>query len=462
MNLILSLRIKIFLIAVLVVVSGQIIYSKKNVDYFQATYLETLKTKSQKLGMFLKNDVEYILNLNIPITKLIKLENRLKDILQAFPELEYVEITDLEGFQLYYADHDTIRRVDPGTRKSAGLEEDAVKALKRAGVRSQDVDVVLPVYHLKKQQHVGNIALRLSPASFIVQSRQILWDMITVILTSLLITFEFLSFFVSFSIVDPLERISQEFKRAIYRRSHISGSSLYFISDLGIVVELFNQRMEALLKRMRPLNYVRHVLPPFVASVETQITLQLSMIQEILAALSDSARARYQDSLTALEDSLKQIRDKMLQFSTSLKDPVWLVEYIDRRKEGREKPTIVIPYAYIRPMVFLFVMADGFCASFFPIYVETLYQPIWGLSKEVVIGLPISAFMLFFCAVHAPDRILVRPCRLVQAVNHRHCPECRRSSINRPFRQHHPSSGRQGRHRRRFWHGVYGKPALYF
>ena len=57
-----SLRIKIFLIAVLVVVSGQIIYSKKNVDYFQATYLETLREKSQTLGTFLKNEVEYILN----------------------------------------------------------------------------------------------------------------------------------------------------------------------------------------------------------------------------------------------------------------------------------------------------------------------------------------------------------------------------------------------------------------
>jgi len=211
MNLKFSLRIKIFLIAVLVVVSGQIIYSKKNVDSFQASYLETLREKSEKLGNFLKKDVEYILNLNIPITKLIKLENSLRDILQAFPELKYIEITDLDGFQLYYADHSSIGRIAAGTKKSEGLNEKAIKELKQAGITQNEVDVIIPVLYLKKQKHVGNITLRLSPDSFIVQSRQILWDMITVILTSLLITFEFLSFFVSFTIADPLEQVSQLF-----------------------------------------------------------------------------------------------------------------------------------------------------------------------------------------------------------------------------------------------------------
>ncbi|MCF6246850.1 MAG: MFS transporter [Desulfobacula sp.] len=395
-----SLRIKIFLIAVLVVVSGQIIYSKKNVDYFQATYLETLREKSQTLGTFLKNDVEYILNLNIPITKLIKLENTLNDILQAFPELRYIEITDLDGFQLYYADHESIRRVEPGLRKSAGLETNAIKELDQAGVTIGDVDVVLPVYHLKKQVHVGNITLRLSPNSFTAQSRQILWDMITVILTSLLITFEFLSFFVSFSIADPLERISQDFKRSIYKRSYMSGQSLYFINGLGIVIELFNQRMGQLLNRIRPVNYARHIFPGVAQTISVQITDQVNAIKDFLressSIASEAVKKNCEKSLLQVSYSLIELQKKMDQFSTTLMKPLWLVEYVNRRKKNRKKPTIHIPYAHIRPMIFLFVMADGFCASFFPIYVETVYQPLWGLSKEVVLGLPISAFMLFF------------------------------------------------------------------
>lgn len=396
MNLKFSLRIKIFLIAVLVVVSGQIIYSKKNVDYFQATYLETLREKSRKLGTFLKKDVEYILNLNIPITKLIKLENTLKDILEAFPELQYVEITDLKGFQLYYADHNSIRRVDPDTLPSAGLDADAQRALFNAGVSSEEVDVVLPVYHLKKQEHVGNITLRLSPDSFIVQSRQILWDMITVILTSLLITFEFLSFFVSFSIADPLERIGQEFKRSIYKRKYMSGSSLYFISDLEIVIKLFNRKMGMLLKQMHPVNYVRLVFPDAARIIEHQLTTRLEQIRAFPEKSTESVRSTYESAIKSLGGHIIEIQSKMNGFSSALMNPLWLVEYVDRRKKNRKKPTIHIPYAHIRPMIFLFVMADGFCASFFPIYVETVYQPIFGLSKEVVLGLPISAFMLFF------------------------------------------------------------------
>ncbi len=395
-----SLRIKIFLIAVLVVVSGQIIYSKKNVDYFQATYLETLRAKSQTLGIFLKNEIEYILDLNIPITKLIKLENTLKDVLQAFPELEYIEITDLKGFQLYYADHGSIRRVEPGSRKSAGLEPDAVKELKQAGVSARDVDVVLPVYYLKKQEHVANITLRLSPKKFIAKSRQILWDMITVILTSLLITFEFLSFFVSFSIIDPIERISNDFRESIYKRNLMSGSNLYFISDLGIVIELFNQRMGQLLNRIRPVNYVRHVFPFAAQTITSQINYQISSIKDFLQSFSPGVSETFKNNckqkLTRVSHNMIELQRRMEQFTTTLMNPLWVVESVNQRKRNLKKAIIHIPYANIRPMIFLFVMADGFCASFFPIYVETVYQPLWGLSKEVILGLPISAFMLFF------------------------------------------------------------------
>jgi len=51
---------------------------------------------------------------------------------------------------------------------------------------------------------------------------------------------------------------------------------------------------------------------------------------------------------------------------------------------------------YIRPPLFLLIFAESMSLSFFPLYVETLYQPISWLPKEVVIGLPISIFMLIW------------------------------------------------------------------
>lgn len=51
---------------------------------------------------------------------------------------------------------------------------------------------------------------------------------------------------------------------------------------------------------------------------------------------------------------------------------------------------------YIRPPLFLLIFSESMSLSFFPAYVESLYAPIAGLPKGVVIGLPISIFMLIW------------------------------------------------------------------
>lgn len=52
-------------------------------------------------------------------------------------------------------------------------------------------------------------------------------------------------------------------------------------------------------------------------------------------------------------------------------------------------------YAIIRPVAFLFLFAMDLCISFIPLYMEDLYQPFLGLSREMVMGLPISVEMFF-------------------------------------------------------------------
>lgn len=49
----------------------------------------------------------------------------------------------------------------------------------------------------------------------------------------------------------------------------------------------------------------------------------------------------------------------------------------------------------IRVPMFVFVLAEQLCTSFFPLYVRDLYVPIPGLSEQAAIGLPIALFMLF-------------------------------------------------------------------
>lgn len=49
---------------------------------------------------------------------------------------------------------------------------------------------------------------------------------------------------------------------------------------------------------------------------------------------------------------------------------------------------------YIRPPLFLLIFSESMSLAFFPMYVESLYEPVAGISREVIIGLPISIFML--------------------------------------------------------------------
>ncbi len=237
------IRFRIFIIVMALIVAGQLVYSYINLNSFEYSHVRALQSKCNKLGEFLRDDVEYVLNMNIPLSRLVRLENTLKEISEITPELEYIEISDLDRNVLYYADRQTMKQIEPGVK-----------------ISYQSPDVSVPVYFRKENRHVGNIGLSISPEAIRSKSREILLDMMTVILTSLLITFEALTF--------------------IFNRGRASGESTK------------------------------------------------------------------------------------------------------------------IPYSYVRPIIFLFIMADGFCTSFFPLYANMLYQPMWGLSREVMMGLPISVFML--------------------------------------------------------------------
>ncbi len=63
-----------------------------------------------------------------------------------------------------------------------------------------------------------------------------------------------------------------------------------------------------------------------------------------------------------------------------------------RKSEGGDKR---IHYHAIRPAAFLLLFGTDIAISFVPLYMEQLYEPLWGLSKEIVLGLPISANVFF-------------------------------------------------------------------
>lgn len=66
-----------------------------------------------------------------------------------------------------------------------------------------------------------------------------------------------------------------------------------------------------------------------------------------------------------------------------------------RRCSQRGVPRADYASARIRPAAFMFLFGIDFSMSFVPLYAERLYEPILGLPRDVVVGLPISVEFLF-------------------------------------------------------------------
>jgi len=54
-----------------------------------------------------------------------------------------------------------------------------------------------------------------------------------------------------------------------------------------------------------------------------------------------------------------------------------------------------VNYKLMRPAIFLFLFGIDLSMAFLPLHMENLYQPVFGLSKDVVMGLPISVEFMF-------------------------------------------------------------------
>ena len=403
MKLDMSLRIKVFIVAALFIVLGQAIYSRSNVATFQQSYVDSLREKSSKVGAILKSEVEYILSLKIPLTKLVKMENMLKDVLGTAPELEFIEITDRPGNVLYFADHQTIGRYEPDTRQSLTGNEEGLGRIRRAGLSPELTDTSLPLACCGEESPVGYVKLRLSADLIVSKSREILFDMITAILTSLLITFEFLTFFAAYSISSPITEVVRDMRRSLAYSSLLPRHRFVFLRELNQITIRFNELWQDFLKSMARFILVRERWQNANEKFQLALNRQAETASQLLGENPSGARESKAASLNPL---LHQFLNRIIALQQQLK--VFLAnlsasevfpatpEALLFEKSEQETPENAIPCAYIRPVVFLFLIADGFCVSFLPLYVNTLYQPIFGLSREVVIGLPISFYMLCF------------------------------------------------------------------
>ncbi|MCP4350202.1 MAG: diaminopimelate epimerase [Desulfobacterales bacterium] len=114
--------------------------------------------------------------------------------------------------------------------------------------------------------------------------------------------------------------------------------------------------------------------------------LQLSS-QDNAVVLNENIFARLQEIIL---DSLTVLIISIFFFVEML---ILILQYMERQFETDEMSTKVRPEA-IRPAVFLLLFGFNISVSFVPLHMETLYEPILNLSRDTIMGLPISVKML--------------------------------------------------------------------
>lgn len=118
--------------------------------------------------------------------------------------------------------------------------------------------------------------------------------------------------------------------------------------------------------------------------------------------IKDEERAGFISTTISKKVVLARLREIVLDSLTVLAIAILfsvelliLVFPLMHKREIAAPGRMQIHYAAIRPAAFLFLFGVDISISFLPLHMEKLYAPMFGLSKDIVIGLPISVEMLF-------------------------------------------------------------------
>ncbi len=126
---------------------------------------------------------------------------------------------------------------------------------------------------------------------------------------------------------------------------------------------------------------------PLYAQQEWQGTLHLYLSAPLIW---EHAEELMLDSLTVLVITILFVVEFIIFFMIYMKTRLAKAYPNDATQDADA-------YGAIRPAAFIYLMAISFSVSFLPLHLENLYEPIFGLSKNIIMGLPISVTM--FCTM---------------------------------------------------------------
>ncbi len=297
------------------------LYMVSNAVMFKSEYERQTQDQLRELGRIVKIEIEYALGLGIPITSLGDMDRFLGDILKNTPELSSIQL----------------------------LAEDRV-----LGQAQNDTEVIqhftIPV--VAQGETVGQIRFGMSD-ELGKRTLAMLFDLITIVMAGLIITYEIIRFFSSRLIVLP-------FRQAL--------------SQINVMIQELNPCLAVDVPRE---------FGPFVDRIRQRIIIRLEQIHRFRSNL---------DQVAAI--FLSQVFYGRQAFLGELKS--WRASLDDLVQSKGHTQTLVDP-SQIRPVVFLFFLGANLQASFLPLFSkELLVTPTFLseiFSNEILMGLPITCYM---------------------------------------------------------------------
>ena len=335
---------RLVLLAVVVLLIGQTVVAWFAVDGFESELEPQLGRKAEVVGRAVADQIAFAVDdLEIPPGNLVGMDAFLGKILASNPDIEYLVILD-DSSQVLFADGlppETLERVLPGLpgpgveagtmTEVAGFTDGAFPIASRGGAAGERAAVL----------HVGvsreYVRGRLS---------EIFYEAMTVIVVSLLVMLEFLVFFMNVRISGPLERLEgmlADGARGVFANRLV----LRARDEIGDLVVAFNRTLRSLCQRYEDFRFDA---------------------REIEEAQIDKGIAR------RIQAACTQV-DRRYHFTNGME------------LRPRNAMQIRIP-------LFLFMFAEELPRSFLPLFVARLSPTDATVSDELLIGLPITLFML--------------------------------------------------------------------
>ncbi len=338
-----SLKWRLLITVLSLTILSQAAFLYLNVRTFQNAYETEMRSNLQTVGANLKENLVDILNKGMPLQKLVGLDALFKDILGDAPNIGFIALGDPAGRWLYYCDREYF------------LQESEWLQIKQDLLAKTNI-TAFPLVD-KNQKEQGRLLLAMDQKQAARAIRIIALDSGTIALIAVLATLDLLFFCIAFAVLLPLKRAENDIQATCgpglpnlaVRRTGISFMDL-LLDHYDQYRLRFTQKWLALLKAAAPLLPAPHPSAP-----ERAAGREPSEFATKLGALL--ARFHFQSATSAPTD----------------------IEALP---------------ALIRPAVFLFIFAESLSISFLPLFAKDIYHPMGNLSEKVVLGLPISAFML--------------------------------------------------------------------